>query len=1227
MSTLMDGAQTVQTPQPVGGNDGGNAATAVVWNSLRQQFIAAVRFHGYYSSSDGVTWTRLLQQPGVGLTTASCPVNANTSGSTGCPIFRGALSVQPVTSDTFALTVDGNNQDQGLFQDVCAAVSGSCSSQALVFAKQLNSTPLESGGSVRIMQGDYNLALSAAALGSDTVLYAGTVDLYRCGLGSGCSLRNTTNAENGCLNNAQVAPAQHAIATLGGASGPLVFTGNDGGLNRSTDGVAETGAVCSASDAAHFDNLNAAFGAYGSLAEVVSFAEDPSNPNTLLAGLGALGTAGTGNPSGPWTQLAAGEGGFVAIDSATPSNWFLSNGAGVDVALCNKGSACRAADFTAAVGAAQVAQDVAAIHAPFLLDPQLPTNVIVGTCRAWRGLSTGSGWPGPDAISRPFGSSAATGCSSTFPIVRSLAAGGPVSTAGAIQNAGSSVLYAGLAGSLDGGQGLGGHLFVTVTANTADSTSVWSDAANGPVVNDQASAGVFNRGGFDVSSVVADAHDGSGRTVYATIMGFAGNGVNAPHVYRSTDAGAHWTNISSNLPNAPANDLLVDPNDANTVYVALDTGVYVTSTVMSCSSANCWSIFGTALPNAPAVVLKASAALPTGDGRQGELRVATYGRGIWQIPLLHASTPASAAISLSPASIAFGTQQVGTGSASVTLTVTNSGNADLHVTSVVTSGDFLAADACVGTTIAPGASCTVNVAFAPTATGQRSGSLTIYGDVPGGQISEALSGNGSAPAAIVLTPGPVVFPSTSLGVTSAAINITIANTGGTVSHLQGVSVSGDFRIAANTCGTSLAAQTSCTVGILFAPTLAGLRTGTLTVSDDAGVQVANLSGTASVPATDALSPLSLSFAQQALGTLSATQQVTLTNAGDVALTLIAAQILNGDFTVSNGCGNSLNAHSSCALLVAFAPRSIGVQAGLLQVADQFRTQTVVLSGLAVAPPGVSLSPINGLVWGGVGVGLTSPAETLTLTNNGGLPLLLSSVTATGDFALVAGTNTCESSVAPFAICTVAVTFLPSVPGPRTGTLTVRDNAANPVQAIALSGMGIDFALQQDGPDSITVASGGSARYALLLDSPGAVVGNAALTCAGVPTNALCSVDPLVVPLGGGKVLVTVNVATGLKSAAAVLPQLPGSVPPAIWAVLALPLGWAVRRRRKLPLHLCALATAFLFLAGCGSGRTVPGNGITSPIAPAVTPPGTYTLTVAASSAGLVRAVSLILIVK
>jgi hypothetical protein len=142
-------------------------------------------------------------------------------------------------------------------------------------------------------------------------------------------------------------------------------------------------------------------------------------------------------------------------------------------------------------------------------------------------------------------------------------------------------------------------------------------------------------------------------------MGFAGNGINAPHVYRSVDGGAHWTNISSNLPNAPANSVIVDPNDANTVYVAMDTGVYVTSTVTGCATGNCWSVFGAGLPNAPVVELAAATAMPTGDGRLGELRAATYGRGIWEIPLLTARTPVQPAMTLSPTSLSFAMQSVG----------------------------------------------------------------------------------------------------------------------------------------------------------------------------------------------------------------------------------------------------------------------------------------------------------------------------------------------------------------------------------------------------------------------------------------------------------------------------------------------------------------------------------------------------------------------------------------
>ena len=81
MSTIMDGSQIVQTPLPSGGDLGGSAATAVVWNPVRQRFYAAIRYHGYYESADGITWTRLAHQPGAGLTTTACPTAPGTTGS------------------------------------------------------------------------------------------------------------------------------------------------------------------------------------------------------------------------------------------------------------------------------------------------------------------------------------------------------------------------------------------------------------------------------------------------------------------------------------------------------------------------------------------------------------------------------------------------------------------------------------------------------------------------------------------------------------------------------------------------------------------------------------------------------------------------------------------------------------------------------------------------------------------------------------------------------------------------------------------------------------------------------------------------------------------------------------------------------------------------------------------------------------------------------------------
>ena len=1229
MGIIEDGSQYVQRAATA--TYPGNATTAVVWNPVRHMFYAAVQFHGYYSSPDGIVWMRLTNQPGAGFTAATCPANPSGTGSTGCPIFRGALAVQPITGDTFALTVDANNLDQGLWQDACALSGANCTTSP-AFTKQLTSTPLEAGsGSTAIAQADYNLSLAAVTTGAgtntDTLLFAGTVDLYRCSLGAGCMLRNTTNATNGCNASAKVSPAQHAIAALAnagtGGTLPLIYAGNDGGLWRSVDGVNQQQTPCSPDDANHFQNLNSGL---GSLAEVISFAQHPSDPATLLAGVGANGTAATGAATTTiaWPQIATGEGGTVAIDQASPQNWYVSTQAGVSIRICGNGNACAAANFSGAptIGYAQVANDASPIDTPFLLDPALTADVLIGTCRVWRGLADSTSlWPGSNNISSALDGSHNTSCGTTDAMVRSLAAGGPASGAVAAQDAGSTVLYAGMAGPLDGGANFAGHIFANYAAATAGGNTGWTDVAKSTVTNDTADAHLFNPGGFDISSLVADPHDATGMTVYATVMGFSGNGVNAPHVYRSTSGGASWTNISSNLPNVPTNAVLVDPNDANTLYVAMDTGVYETTAVGYCTTSNCWSLYGIGLPNAPVIALQAAAGMSTGDGRSGELRAATYGRGIWQIPLLTAASTAVPAMTLSPASLIFQSQAISTASAAQSITVTNTGNASLTITAITPTGDFNETDNCVGSPIAVGSTCAIQVKFLPTQTGTRTGVLTVYGNVAGGQATATLSGMGTTAAAIVLNPITLSFTSTNVGATSAALNITISNTGGVTATLQNPTVTTNFTITANTCGPSLASNVGCTVSVAFQPTASGTLTGSFSITDSVGTQTASLTGVGVLPATDALAPPSLGFAAQQLNTASATQQVTLTNNGDSALLLIAAQIASGDFTVVNGCGNSLSGHSSCSLLVGYVPKSVGPESGVLTVADQYRSQTVSLSGTGVAPPGVSLSPLSTVAFAPIGVGLIAAAQTVTLTSNGGLPLTIQNISVTGDFAIVAGSNTCGSSLTVGAQCTMQVVFAPNAAAARTGTFTATDNAASSPQSLQLTGTGVDFTLNANGSTTQTISSGSEAVYPLLLSSAAGVPGTVVFTCTGVPVDATCTVTPSSSALGG-TTTITVTVATSVAGAEL---RWPGKRQ-LVWLAMLLPLGLlGLGRRRQL--GWVAMLCCVLLVAGCGASRMIPqttsgGGATTNP-----TPSGTYTIAVSGSSAGLTRSVNLMLVVQ
>jgi hypothetical protein len=103
--TSLNGGQTwtyIAIVDPGGATDA-TSATSVAYNAAANSgngmFFAAIRYHGFYSSPDGVLWTRLTAQPGgLALSTASCPPQSISNGRA-CPIYRGEITSIPERDD------------------------------------------------------------------------------------------------------------------------------------------------------------------------------------------------------------------------------------------------------------------------------------------------------------------------------------------------------------------------------------------------------------------------------------------------------------------------------------------------------------------------------------------------------------------------------------------------------------------------------------------------------------------------------------------------------------------------------------------------------------------------------------------------------------------------------------------------------------------------------------------------------------------------------------------------------------------------------------------------------------------------------------------------------------------------------------------------------------------------------------------------------------------------
>jgi len=242
------------------------------------------------------------------------------------------------------------------------------------------------------------------------------------------------------------------------------------------------------------------------------------------------------------------------------------------------------------------------------------------------------------------------------------------------------------------------------------------------------------------------------------------------------------------------------------------------------------------------------------------------------------------------------------------------------------------------------------------------------------------------------------------------------------------------------------------------PTLAGsLQTSTAGAVDAFVVKAAP----ADQPALN-FAPTALTFPDQSVNTISLSQNVLLRNMGSAALT-IASVTVSGDFVQTNNCFGTVPGGSKCIVSLSFAPIARGSRTGTLTITDNASgsPHTITLTGNGIAPA-VTLSA-SSLTFADQGVGTTSAPQTVGLTNTGVDPLTINGFAIIGDFTQ---TNNCGLTVAAGSSCAIQVSFRPTMPLARTGSLFIVHNAPGSPNQVQLSGTGVGPAVKLSSTDVV-----------------------------------------------------------------------------------------------------------------------------------------------------------------
>ena len=473
-----------------------------------------------------------------------------------------------------------------------------------------------------------------------------------------------------------------------------------------------------------------------------------------------------------------------------------------------------------------------------------------------------------------------------------------------------------------------------------------------------------------------------------------------------------------------------------------------------------------------------SIALTSNDPSNAVVTVALNGTG---------TTTHQGQLNANPTSLNFG--NVATGSnATQTITLTNSGNGAVQISSIVPTGTgFTVTGLTTPATLNASQSAALNVKFAPTTAGSVTGTIKVSSDAPGSPLTINLSGTGTQ-AGLSVSPTSFNFGSVVDGQIKSQL-FTVTNTGTASLTVAQLTISGAGYSASglNTPAT-IAPGNTATFSVLFAPTTAGSLNGSVSISSSASSSPASvpLSGTG-VAATVSVSatPSSLSFGSVNAGSSSA-KSVTLTNGGNANVTISQISVSAKDVTASGiTTPTTLAPGQTAGMSLTFSPTAAETVTGNVTVTNAQGSSAVIpVSGTGVQAA-MSLTPAS-VSFGNVTVGSPN-SQTIQLSNTGTGALTITQLSVTGS-GFSTSTVSLPLSLNPGASTTFNTQFAPQASGSASGSISLVSNAPTSPNTISLSGTGVSASLTLSmSPTSLsfaTVNTGSSAQQTVTINNTG-----------------------------------------------------------------------------------------------------------------------------------------------